>query len=150
MTWRILRLIGLCLTAAPLHAEESERSVQLYLYFSPSPKWGYVAENSDSGNEVQFYDCNAPHPVLVNRSKLKEADGLCPKHANAPDGTWVVKYDAQKKEFELLDADSEKSVYFTKEELFGQVHTFPEFTQQPFGVAIEGRSKKVFRLGKTQ
>jgi hypothetical protein len=143
--------MGCCLIAPRGQAEESHRSVQLYLYLSPSPKWGYIAEDSKPQSEVQFYECDVSQPILVNRSKLKKADGLCQSdRTNAPSGTWIVKYDPERKVFVAVDSDSEAPVVFTKEELFGRADA-PEFADGAFGVAVEGKSKKAFRVeGKVQ
>ena len=145
-----LTIIVCSLASIQVQSGEYNRSVQLYLYLSPSPKWGYIAEATKPQEEVQFYECNEPKPILVNRSKLKEVEGLCENRKKA-DGPWIVKYDPNRKQFVALDSDTDAPVFFTKEELFGGAEASPEFTQGAFGVAVEGNSRKVFRVeGKNE
>src|SRR5262245_819741 len=91
----VLALVSCCFLIGHSQVAESGETAQLYLYLSPSPKWGYIKYDETKPNEVQFYECEILKPILVERSKLIEAEGPC--QSQGPYGTWLMKYDPRAK-----------------------------------------------------
>lgn len=112
----LVTFLGHMLAAASVAADDMPPTVQLYLYLSPAPKWGYIEEAAEKEGLVPFYECGALEPISLQRERLKRAEGGC-KDGSKRRGTWIATYKGEGDEagFVVLQSGKEKAVFASEE-----------------------------------